>query len=206
MTCILPGGLAVLDAVGSSGWNPVDLSNIALSNNNKTAAGSSSLVLGNVRGTASRNAGKRYFEATVNSVSPTTKTGTVGLATAGFDITAGVQLGFETGGISIGLMFNFSTDSVVFYAASSQATAAVIVAGNIIGVALDMTGAHPAAAFTLNGVGVGGSVSMASIAPGTALFPGFSGINSSGSVPDQVTLNTRGPFTYTPPTGFLAWG
>jgi hypothetical protein len=211
MTCILPGNLPVLDAVGfGSGWDPAHLSLIALSNGSRTATATSANI-GCVRGVKSQTAGKTYFEITVNATFGLVAA--VGVCDGNFNLAGQLQLGNDGGGDSIGLGFNNgASQSDVWYADQQPWSGSVqVVAGNVIGVALDQTGtstAEPAVGFYINGdlVGLGANFAMLEIIAGTALFPAFSGfVSASRASADQVTINTAGPFSHPPPAGYVAW-
>lgn len=218
MTCILPGDLGLLASVaGGSTWDPANSSAMVLTNGNRTATGSSTTQVGDVRGVKSRNSGKYYFEVTVNATNSMSFSSAVGVCTAAYPVGAGDALGRSDSGQSIGLGFNDGTGvSEIWYLnqevwSGSQA----IVIGNVIGVAVDNTGAEESNVvlmFTVNGnnVGIAGFYGMSIVPVGTAVFPAFSGYDppqeQRTSPPDQVTLTTGGPFVFGPPSGYLPWG
>jgi len=76
-------------------WNPADLVNIALTNNNLSAARTSGT--GVVRATACASAGKKYFEVSFDTLYGNTR---VGFAASTFSLTSG--LGGDVGWLSVG--------------------------------------------------------------------------------------------------------
>jgi hypothetical protein len=164
-------------------WNPSDkAAGVVLSNGNRTAAGPGGSSQ-SVRGTASKSAGKWYFEVTCDVV------GTLaGVAIA--DATAGLgQFGLDTHAWSYRSSGDVTNNSAVVSSPSAYTS------GDIIGVAMDLTALK--LYFSKNNVwqasgnpvaGTGGlTISSAAYFPGVSLWP------------SQMTINT---LVYSPPAGF----
>lgn len=166
-------------------WNPSDCSaNITLSGGNLiTAIGTSGL--GFVRSTIGKSAGKHYWESTGNSGSKywygiatitDANTGTIGATANGFSY-------YSAGGQY------FSSGGYTAYGASYAA-------GDVIGIALDMSG--PTVTFYKNNASQG----AITIAAGT--WYAARGQSADGTGHQMTTNFGASALTYTPPSGHNA--
>ena len=174
----------------SGTWNPLDLSNMVLSNGNLTATSGGT---GGVRDTVSHSMGKYYFEVTATTASSNYA---IGVADSTWSETSNLgsdahSAGYRASGYLI---------------ANSQSTALLntsYTSGAVIGVAVDV-GNH-LIYWALNNVwqnsavpssGTGGIDYITT----NAVLPAYSQNFISGNV---ATLNAV--FTYSPPAGFSPW-
>ena len=177
-----------------SAWNPADAaSGFTFSNSNLTWTNTSSQQV--VRSTTSRTTGKYYFEATVVSAGGTNR---VGVATATESLTA--AFGADANGAA------YYDMGAVSYNNSVYCNGSTYTAGDIIGVAVDLT--NDLLYFSKNGAwqcsfnpsaGTGGMPIM-----NAALFAASATYLGGGS--RSMTANFgKTAFSYTIPTGFSAW-
>jgi len=196
-------------AGGSSTWNPADTgANITFSNGNLTASkasGNSSWTT--VRGTASNNSGKKYFEITATTGtqyfefgaaaaggSLADHLGALGVTSFGEDVRSGIEqqeTTFAPAGLGLGVWPGFTS-------------------GQTVGFAVDLDGGKvwvaPNGTYTWYNAAsdpAAGTIQPWNFTANTALFPGCS-LFGSDSV--AATLTTTAPFAFTVPTGFSAWG
>ena len=162
-------------------WNPSDKgAAVVLSNGNLTA----SLGTDMVRSTISKSSGKHYWEVTFDALTGLT----IGIANSTASLTS--YLGFDANGWSY-----YSSNGNKVNNVTQVAYGATYVAGDIVGVALDMDAGT--ITFYKNGASQGQAYSGLS---GT-MFAALGDDNSSG----QGTANFGATaFTYTPPTGYTA--
>lgn len=192
-------------AGGSGGagttWNPADLSaGISLSNGNLTATGPGSDS--GVRSTTSRTSGLLYCELTASSPFTGGDTG-AGIASAGASLTG-------IGGAGVGGIVAFNSGST-YYNGSFQFTVGAMAAKTLC-MSINLTAMR--AWLRLNGTGNynnngtadpatnTGGLDISAVFGSNAAFLLFC-CNGNGS---NVTINATGPFTYTVPSGFSAWG
>lgn len=167
-------------------WNPSDKgADVTLSGGNLTASYAATVAT-LVRTSNSSATGKYYWEITVNSVSSTGPR--IGIADSSAPLTN--YCGFDTHS------WSYQSSGVTFHNAVSASYGASYIAGDIIGVALDLD--NHTLTFYKNGVSQGQAFSGLS---GT-LFPAASG-TAAGTT--GITANFGATaFTYSPPTGFTA--
>ena len=186
-------------------WNPSDKSaSITLSNGNLTAADGSTGDMG-VRGTTSKSSGKYYAEFTTGA---TYSGGDTGLGIASSSATLS-----SVGNTTSGCFAAFASAGTIYFNGASQGTGiGAIGAGQVVCMAIDMD--NKRGWLRLNTGNWNGFVSgdpatntsgidISSLFTSNAAFPLWCA-NVNGA---SVTANFGGSaFTYTPPSGFSAWG
>jgi hypothetical protein len=172
-------------------WNSSDKgAGITLSNGNLTVACANGSGDG-VRATTSQTTGKWYWEVTVGAA----KHSSIGVANASADIEGGTNfIGFDNHGLGV----NFN--GTIIKNNSVLDNLGAFITGDIISVALNMDAGT--VAFRLNN-GSPVTISGANVPTG-ALFAAVSGTNNTAA--DSTTNFGAAPFTYSIPTGFLAYG
>lgn len=178
-------------------FSPADTAaGITLSNGNLTATGTAGFK--STRATASKTTGKWYFEYTIGAIPTIVGFGRAEAAITNFPGSNDKSWGYyNTGAL-------YYTNAANGLSGSSYAT---YIAGDVIGIALDMD--TKTARFYKNGVAQGsGSINLpdsssdstVKIAAGVAVYP-MAGMNGG-----SVTVNFGATaFAYTPPTGFSAF-
>lgn len=200
MTSAQQALLASVAAAGATGttWNPSDKgANVTLSNGNLTAAGG--VGAGWVRATTSQSSGKLYFELVcVGSMSGNTGMG-LALASASF---ANVRVGE-----SAGLGWGFHTSGFTWdNGANTNRSAGWTTNGTVIGLAVDFGASKIWWArnntWIASGNPAAGTSPAYSDVTGT-LFPAY----TAQSTADTMVANfTSASQSFSPPSGFSAWG
>lgn len=186
-------------------WNPADTSgNISLSNANRTATNTTAATQpnrNNARANKGRSAGKFYFEGIWTG--STIKGDSIGVSVASHSLSAG--LGSETTPIdSIG--FTASGTGDVVYGAVDHNSYTNYASGNTIGCAVDLDAGS--IWFAVSNSWIAGSPAAGT--GGFAIIAGglyFPTINLGIQANSTWTLNaTAAQQSYSPPSGFSAWG
>lgn len=173
---------------------------VTLSNADRTAFFASTSGTKRVYGATSHSSGKHYFEIIVDSVSAGgTYNPALGISGATIDNsnlgTAATDYGYLSNGQKRGA------------AAAAAAFGSSFTAGDVIGVAADLTAGN--IWFAKN------NVWQASGDPASGASPAFTGLSGSkrpcamaaGSISVQTTIRTGSDaIAYTPPSGFSPWG
>lgn len=154
-------------------------------------------------GSTSHSSGKYYFEITANAVSSAGSTVWVGgVANSSVGLQASLGNDSNGGGWS---------NTQAYFKGGNQGNnllPTAVTAGHVLGIAVDIGGLLTWArvdngAWSNSGDPVAGTGGKP--LPSGALFPAWSGADLSGLL-DQATLSTTtGAFTYSAPTGFIAW-
>lgn len=189
-------------AASGSTWNPSDkTASMALSGGNLIATASD--VFQGVRGTTSHASGKFYFEVTVGSTIGASDQYGIGIATGAEAI--GNRPGLDD---SLSAAYFSGTAGLFANSGAYNPFATQLANGSVVGIAVDITNhlvyfakdntwqdsADPAA-------GTGGADYIAT----AAVFPRYYGKKTTNN--QVATLNVGSTaFSYTPPTGFSAWG
>ncbi len=167
--------------------------NFAISNGNLTLTDSTSVVVSGACSMSTGTSGKYYFECTMTAVaSNTTGSGSnfVGVAPQS-NIDAAI----------ISAVGSYRSGNPIYNLAQvAQTAGATYTAGDVIGVAVDVT--NGTVQFYKNNVAQGATPSFTFTA-GTELFPYVSTDNVAGTKTFDFNFGQR-PFAYTPPTGFKA--
>lgn len=181
-----------------STWSPTDKdAAITLSNGNLTAASNTSSSTGVVRGSASKSAGKLYFEQTSVTSAVTSH---FGLANGSAGLT--IHIGEDVNGWGYsdqlgGLIRNNASNAASGFAGPAT--------NDVVGIHVDFTNLK--LYFRLNGTNLG-SMDPAAGTGGLAFsagswFPAFSAANNGSA----ATLNVgASAFGTSPASGFSAWG
>jgi hypothetical protein len=190
---------------GPATWNPSDKSiNIALSGNNLTATASATGDMA-VRATYGHSTGKWYFEVTVGSTYAGGDTGPGIMTFAAARDTFGQN---ATGGVIV-----YPAGAIYYNGSPAGLNIGAQTAGNIIGVAVDLTNMKIWFRVQLgswNGSGTDnpatntGGISISTVFGSAAAYPvqafGPSANGSASTVNFGATTFVNGP-----PSGFLAW-
>lgn len=197
-TWLISGNLAYSAYVNST-WNPSDKNaNITLSNGNLTATPGGSLSgYGMVRATNSHNSGKLYFEVKCNT-SAGPNYAQIGIAPSSSSLSE--YPGYDS--VSYGY---YQQNGDKYNNATGVAFGSSYTAGDIIGVAVDLTNGY--VWFAKN------NTWQASGNPSGGTNPAYSGLSGSyfpALGVYQSGSNFTGNFTsaeqsYSPPTGFSSW-
>lgn len=191
--------LIIIDGGGGGGgaavtWNPADKApEVTLSNGNLTANGGTTGAYNSVRATSGKSSGKHYFEVRLDTTSA-----------SNFNM-----IGIVPGVESMTIGFHLSSFGFGYYEQTGQkwnnnigATyGASYTAGDVIGVAFDASAGT--LEFFKNGTSQG--VAFTSI-PAQTYYPVVSLFASDTSPPVVTGRFKAADFTYTPPTGYAAWG
>jgi hypothetical protein len=194
----------VTTAPAASTWNPSDkAANAVLSNGNLTVASSSSTS--GARGTKGITSGKVYFELTASG-STSSGASTAGVATGSASLTSFAA----AGQITVGLF-----DGTSYYngGGSGLPTLGAIAAGDKICVAIDF--ANQRLWFRKNGnnwnatAGADpatntGGLNISTLVPSNALYP--VAIPTSSPANNFTGNFGASAFSYSVPSGFVAWG
>lgn len=179
-------------------WNPSDKSaDLTLSNGNLTVTHSSGSTWAGGRATNSKASGKFYWEVRVDTDNPSTAI-RIGIGTSAASLSSGV--GDDINGYGYGGRFGKK-----YYNGGNPDYGATYTAGDIIGVALDLDAGK--IWWSKNGVW------QASGDPGAGTGEAYSGISgtffpmqSTGVSGDVLTARFHSSdFTYSPPSGFIAF-
>jgi hypothetical protein len=177
--------------------NPLDTgANTTISDGNLKYVTSSSAGVGTCRGTFGVTSGKYYFEITAGS---TANANTVGIANANMNVTTG--LGDNANG------WGYSNDGYVYNNGSGTNTSATWGSGDIAGIAFDADSGKLWFAknntWVLSGNPSAGTSPTFTGLTGNTFFPAVSDYGG-GSTSNLVANFGQRPFSYTPPTGFVA--
>jgi hypothetical protein len=177
--------------------NPLDTgANTTISDGNLKYVTSSSGGVGTCRGTFGVTSGKWYFEITAGS---TANANTVGIANANMNVTTG--LGDNANG------WGYSNDGYVYNNGSGTNTSATWGSGDIAGIAFDADSGKLWFAknntWVLSGNPSAGTSPTFTGLTGNTFFPAVSDYGG-GSTSNLVANFGQRPFSYTPPTGFVA--
>jgi hypothetical protein len=177
--------------------NPLDTgANTTISDGNLKYVTSSNAAVGTCRGTFGVTSGKWYFEVTAGS---TANANTVGIANANMNVTTG--LGDNANG------WGYSNDGYVYNNGSFTATGATWGSGDIAGIAFDADSGKLWFAknntWVLSGNPSAGTSPTFTGLTGNTFFPAVSDYGG-GSTSNLVANFGQRPFSYTPPTGFVA--
>jgi hypothetical protein len=177
--------------------NPLDTgANTTISDGNLKYVTSSNAAVGTCRGTFGVTSGKWYFEVTAGS---TANANTVGIANANMNVTTG--LGDNANG------WGYSNDGYVYNNGSFTATGATWGSGDIAGIAFDADSGKLWFAknntWVLSGNPSAGTNPAFTGLTGNTFFPAVSDYGG-GSTSNLVANFGQRPFSYTPPTGFVA--
>ena len=170
-------------------WNPLDKVDVTLSNGNLDCSipGTSDDW---VRGTIAVTSGKYYWEVTLNSGVH----GMIGIADPHYTGTVSYTQGVLFYYVSSGSIYG---DVGRTGGASSYGSG--LVAGDILGVALDMDNGN--IKFYKNGVAFTGNANTSTLA-GKTITPALG--EGGGAMDTSTNFGQRGSFAYTPPTGYNA--
>jgi endoglucanase/chitinase len=195
--------------VGSTTWNPADLSGITLSNTNFTAtspaAGSSS-----VRSTTSQTTGKFCFDVTATAI---TSNWSVGLANSAFVLNVGGGLGVDTNGIGIDPNSTGGLQGIFYGNSRLAAGASASPSGEAQTICADLANRlFWASNATQRAAGTpwnNSATANPATGAGGLSFSGISGpyfiIFNEDDPGGVATLNAAGPLTITLPSGFTTW-
>jgi hypothetical protein len=177
--------------------NPLDTgANTTISDGNLKYVTSSNAAVGTCRGTFGVTSGKYYFEITAGS---TANANTVGIANANMNVTTG--LGDNANG------WGYSNDGYVYNNGSGTNTSATWGSGDIAGIAFDADSGKLWFAknntWVLSGNPSAGTNPAFTGLTGNTFFPAVSDYGG-GSTSNLVANFGQRPFSYTPPTGFVA--
>ena len=177
--------------------NPLDTgANTTISDGNLKYVTSSNPAVGTCRGTFGVTSGKYYFEITAGS---TANANTVGIANANMNVTTG--LGDNANG------WGYSNDGYVYNNGSATNTSATWGSGDIAGIAFDADSGKLWFAknntWVLSGNPSAGTSPTFTGLTGNTFFPAVSDYGG-GSTSNLVANFGQRPFSYTPPTGFVA--
>lgn len=181
-------------AIGTHGSTPNI--NAIISNANLTATDAGALSYNSgTSATMGVSSGKWYWENTVGSTSPTYACHGIAFQSGSDPTQYGIS--YDPYG-SGGLIRSFANGS----ATTLQSSVGTPVANDVIGIALDCDA--QTVKFYKNNVQVGTTVTYTSYLPTgySFIYPGFWSPNQSGAS-ISTTFGQR-PFTYTPPTGYVA--
>lgn len=187
------GVRAIIAAVSSNYWNPADKgAGVVLSNSDKTAADATETG-DSVRSVTFHGSGKYYFEMSLD----VDDGASLGLANSSELMSGGGGLGESADSLRIG-------SEEIIENATGTPYATPVSQGDIVGFAVDTTS-------KLLYVAVNGTwQESADPAAGTGGYNyAITGdiYAATGPYLSEITLRTAdADFTYTPPTGFTAWG
>jgi hypothetical protein len=208
-------GKLIVNATQVSNYSTLDpthkAAGITLSGGNLIATAANTTG-GSVRGTASQNSGKRYFEVTIGTQNTSSSIGVlIGLCNSSFAITtAGSLIGADAGGNSWGAGATSGLGnpySEIFQGSLVNSALVSAANGDVIGVVVDFTAGNIWFAANnnwFNHIPTGG-IGDFTFTPGTPLWPGiYMAKNPNAPV---ATFNPgSSTFVFTPPSGFVAWG
>jgi hypothetical protein len=167
--------------------------NFAISNGNLTLTDSTAAVVSGACSMSTGTSGKYYFECTMTAVA-------VNTAGAGSNF-VGVAPQTNIDASIVSAVGAYRSGNPIYNLASvAQTAGSTYTTGDVIGVAVDVT--NGTVQFYKNNVAQGATPSFTFTA-GTELFPYCSADNVAGTKTFDFNFGQR-PFTYTPPTGFLA--
>lgn len=172
-------------------WNVLKRysANMAFSNANLTVSDTSASATGASASMRTPASGKWYWEVTAVTVSTT-----LGSVLATTEANADGAL------IAGNLGYYRSTGAIANLAGTAQTSGATYASGDVIGVAVDVD--NGTVQFYKNGTAQGATPSFTFTA-GTVIVPGVATDNVAGTKTFAGNFGQR-PFTYTPPTGFVA--
>ena len=219
-TYTIDGGTITPPATGSA-WSPTDLYETAdgqldLTDGDHTVTGR--FVAGyptcQIRGSASRSTGKKYFELIV--VRSGSNSTVMGLCDGVHSLSGGVLAGAANSlGIIIQCQNSISVVSITFDSSAGNyyldTTVAEIFPGDVFGFAVDFDLAGGTLWLRYNGTWKRGDPAAGTdgcawgAGPADAMFPYFATL-STIAADASVTLNTGPTFAAALPTGFTAWG
>lgn len=182
-------------------WNPADKGADVTLANGDTEASNVSSTYQSVRSVTAHSTGKRYAEFVVNMTGADSN---IGLMNASADLSQ--YVGADADGVSY---YTDSTESGNINEGGNSFTygaGETVAAGDVVGIALDVTAGR--VYFAINNTWI----NSADPAAGTdgyaySVTGPFLLASTPGDAGAVITLRTAdGDFTYTPPTGFTAWG
>ena len=202
LSILLTGVGALVAAIppAANYWNPLDVgAGVVLSNGNKDAQAYFGVDSGYaVRSVTSHASGKYYAELVLNSENTNDQ---LGIANATYNVTTAISVGDDSNSIGY-----YMGDGSIYENNVNGAYGSGAAPGDIVSIAIDM--AVSRAYFSINGVWQN-SADPAAVTGGYAYSVTgdlFLAHTPSASF-SPTTLRTQlSEFTYTPPTGFSAWG
>lgn len=218
MVCVLPGGVGQLKAAAAaavvySAWNStLGTTNIAFSNNDRTATNINNMSPGSTRGTKSLTNGAGYFEITLNLID-TNELQAAGVCDASLADWAGVLTNFTNASSlsPLATAYRFTKQGVRQNLSDFPAPAA----NDVIGVSVLAVSfaSVVGVCFSLNGIWIGTGTTTF---PGPTMdvnwnapvFPIYPACSVGGGVgSSQCTLNVgNAPFAYPIPPSYEPWG
>jgi hypothetical protein len=219
MTFVLPGGLGQLSAPRIfSALDPANSdAGIVLSNNNRTAAFTTTSTYGIGRGTKLQSAGKRYFEITMTSLS-TTPTFVMGggivrsnwVPGSGFQAVGSSSGGDNWGIAGTGSSYQYASVDVNGNTGFQDTALGIVPAQNdTVMIAIDIAGGKIYAGVNNSWVAgltpVGTTPLWAITGTPVSFYPAVT-VDAYTST-NRVTINVgNAAFKYALPSGYVAWG
>jgi hypothetical protein len=204
----MSGGPLLLGAGGSPTFDAANMTTgqgAALTDGGTSAYVSIDNNWDNFRGLVSNSSGRRYFEVRVGSTDfGQWNTNGIGVVDASFNVNVGVLGTVHTYALDGGWYWTDPDGNLVYIYSGT------IAVGDIMQVLVDWptTGIQ----FGYKGIWANTGTGVPDIAnpqfffSGGSLWPAVTADKAAGHTGSKYTLNTRGPFTYAPPSGASAWG